>query len=203
MQEATSARDWTRALALAEQINEAIEPQHVEALYTIARLQALLGHTKEAYEWLQRVADAGLMNVWEVRRDEAFAALRDEDQFKELTRAIWLKAYIHLLERRERDAYQKPEQVIQALAFRPGERVAESVPARLLHGPGGACRRAERGRLGGRHRPGAARLPRPPRERGRALQRPAGEGRARRPAAAARGRRYDSHGGHPPLHQEP
>lgn len=125
MQEATSARDWTRALALAEEINEVVEPQHVEALYTIARLHALLGHKKEAYEWLQRVADAGLMNVWEVRRDEAFAGIRDEDQFKKLTRTIWLKAYIHLLERKERDAYQKPEQVMQALAFRPGERVAD------------------------------------------------------------------------------
>jgi len=125
LQEATSAKDWAKALALAEQINEAIEPQHVEALYTIARLQALLGHKKEAYEWLQRANDAGLMNVWEVRKDEAFAGLRDEDQFKKVTRAIWLKAYIHLLERKERDTYQRPEQVMQALGFRPGERVAD------------------------------------------------------------------------------
>ena len=125
LQEATSAKDWTRALALAEQINDVVEPQHVEALYAVARLQALLGHKKEAYEWLQRVADAGLMNVWEVRKDEAFAGIRDEDQFKKLTRSIWLKAYIHLLERKERDAYQKPEQVMQSLAFRPGERVAD------------------------------------------------------------------------------
>jgi ubiquinone/menaquinone biosynthesis C-methylase UbiE len=65
------------------------------------------------------------MNVWDVRKDEAFAGFRDEDQFRTVTRAIWLKAYIHLLERRERDAYQKPEQVMQVLAFRPGERVAD------------------------------------------------------------------------------
>jgi SAM-dependent methyltransferase len=123
--EATAAKDWPRALAAAEHINDVVEEQHVEALYTIARLQALLGHKKEAYEWLQRANDAGLMNVWDVRKDEAFAGFRDEDQFKTVTRAIWLKAYIHLLERRERDAYQKPEQVMQVLAFRPGERVAD------------------------------------------------------------------------------
>jgi len=125
LEEAISAKDWARALVLAEQVNEAVEQQHVDALYAVARIQALLGHKKEAYEWLQRAADAGLMNVWEVRRDEAFAGIRDEDQFKTVTRAIWLRAYIHLLERKERDAYQKPEQVMQALAFRAGERVAD------------------------------------------------------------------------------
>jgi ubiquinone/menaquinone biosynthesis C-methylase UbiE len=123
--EATTAKDWAGALVLAERVNEAVEQQHVETLYTIARLQALLGHKKEAYEWLERANDTGLMNVWDVRKDEAFSGIRDEDEFKKLTRAIWLKAYIHLLERKERDAYQKPEQVMQALAFRPGERVAD------------------------------------------------------------------------------
>jgi SAM-dependent methyltransferase len=123
--EATAVKDWPKALAIAEQINDTVEQQHVDVLYTIARMQALLGHKKEAYEWLERASDAGLMNVWKVRRDEAFAGIRDEDRFKELTRAIWLKAYIFLLERKERDAYQKPDQVMQALAFRSGERVAD------------------------------------------------------------------------------
>jgi SAM-dependent methyltransferase len=125
MDEASATKDWARALDIAKQINDVVEQQHVDVLYTIARLQALLGHKKEAYEWLRRTADAGLVDVWEVRKDEAFAALRDEEQFKALTRTMWVKAYIHLLERKERDAYQKPEEVMHALALRPGEKVAD------------------------------------------------------------------------------
>jgi len=125
LQQATSAKDWPRALALAEQLNQMVEPEHVETLYTIARLHALLGHRKEAYEWLERANDAGLMSVWQVREDEAFAGLHEEEEFKKLTRAMWLKGYVYLLERKERDTYQKPEQVMQTLAFRLGERVAD------------------------------------------------------------------------------
>ena len=125
LDEASAAKDWAKALTVARQMNDLLEWQHVEALCRVARYEALLGHTKEAYEVLQRASDTGLVDVWAIRKDEAFAAMRGDERFKKLTREMWLKAYIHLLERPERNAYQKPEEVMQALAFKPGERVAD------------------------------------------------------------------------------
>lgn len=122
---ALAAGDHDRALALALRLNEDAEAKHVEALYTVARVHGLLGHAEEAFAWLERAAATGLLSVQEVRRDEAFAALREEERFKRLTREIWLKGYLWLLERPERDAYQKPEEVMRVLALRPGERVAD------------------------------------------------------------------------------
>ena len=76
-------------------------------------------------EALERLGQAGLFDVGRVRRDEAFSSLREEERFRKAVRAIWLRGYLWLLERPERDAYQKPDQVMAALAFRPGERVAD------------------------------------------------------------------------------
>jgi hypothetical protein len=122
---ALAAGDHARALALALRRNEEVEAKHVDSLYTVARLHGLLGHPDEAFAWLQRAAAAGLLAVQEVRRDEAFAALREEERFRELSREIWLKGYLWLLERPERDDYQKPDEVMRALALRAGERVAD------------------------------------------------------------------------------
>jgi ubiquinone/menaquinone biosynthesis C-methylase UbiE len=123
--EAEARRDWAAALEAAHALNEHAEEQHLEALYRVARFHALLGLTDRACESLEQLQQAGLFSVQRVRRDEAFAALRDEPRFKAVTQAIWLKGYLWLLERPERDAYQQPERVMEALAFRPGERVAD------------------------------------------------------------------------------
>lgn len=77
------------------------ETAHVEALYRLARLHALAGQKDAACEALERIPQVGLFDVGRLRRDEAFAALRGD----------------------ERDDYQKPEQVMATLAFRPGGRV--------------------------------------------------------------------------------
>jgi SAM-dependent methyltransferase len=97
----------------------------LESLYAAARAHALAGRVDQACDFLERVHQAGLFDVQRVRRDEAFASMRDQDCFKKATQAIWLKGYLWILERPERDAYQQPDRVMQMLAFRPGERVAD------------------------------------------------------------------------------
>jgi SAM-dependent methyltransferase len=122
---AESSKEWATALAAAVQLEAIVEGEHVEALYRVARLHALLGHREEACESLGRLSQAGLFDVSRVRRDEAFSLLREDERYRKAVRAIWLRGYLWLLERPERDAYQKPDQVMAALAFRPGERVAD------------------------------------------------------------------------------
>ena len=123
--DAEKSKDWTAALDASLQLNSLAEDEHVTALYRVARFHALLGHREEACDFLGRVSQAGLFSVGLVRRDEAFASLRESECFQNAMRAIWFRGYLWLLERPERDAYQKPDQVMAALAFRPGERVAD------------------------------------------------------------------------------
>jgi SAM-dependent methyltransferase len=122
---AAPSKDWASVLQTAARLEEIVEGEHVEAIYRVARLHALLGQRDEACEALERLAQAGLFDVSRVRADEAFAPLREDERFKKAVRSIWLRGYLWLLERPERDAYQKPDQVMAALAFRPGERVAD------------------------------------------------------------------------------
>jgi len=122
---AEAGQDWAGALDAALALNEQAEEVHLEALYRIARLHALLGHADRACGFLERVQQAGLFDVRRLRRDEAFASVRNEPCIKTVTQAIWLKGYLWILERPERDAYQQPDRVMEVLAFRTGERVAD------------------------------------------------------------------------------
>jgi ubiquinone/menaquinone biosynthesis C-methylase UbiE len=122
---AEASKDWAAALEAAIRLEAIVEEEHVEALYRVARYHALLGHRDDACEALERMSQAGLFDVARVRKDDAFSALREDERFKKAVRAIWLRGYLWLLERPERDVYQKPDRVMAALAFRPGERVAD------------------------------------------------------------------------------
>ena len=125
LQEALARKDYSAALDIAGRLNDVVEQRHVDLLYQIARLHALLGHADEMYAWIERAHATGYVNVYEMRKDEAFAAFRDEERYRKLTKEIWAKGYIAMLERPERESFQKPDQVMAALALRPGERVAD------------------------------------------------------------------------------
>lgn len=123
--EAEAAGDWPTALDAAVALNERHEEAHVESLFRVARLQARLGQPERALETLERLSQAGLFDVGRVRGEAAFADLRNDPRFKAATQAIWLKGYLWLLERPERDAYQQPARVLDVLALRAGDRVAD------------------------------------------------------------------------------
>ena len=120
-----AATDWRKALFFAEKANDAAEEAHVAALYRLARTHAFLAQRKEALDALERAHHAGIVDVFALRRDDAFTAFKDDERFKALSKAIGVKRYIAMLERKERDSFQKPDEVMRALALRPGERVAD------------------------------------------------------------------------------
>ena len=124
---ARAAKDGNqaRALELSEQIVAATEQEHFEALYTAARLHAELGHRDLAYRFLARAIGAGFDGRDRVLGDEAFKAFRDEELFRSLGRKAWASGYIGLLERSNREGVQKSLEIMKALAFKPGERVAD------------------------------------------------------------------------------
>jgi hypothetical protein len=96
---AETSKDWAAALAAAVELDAIAEEEHVAALYRVARLHALLGHREEACESLERLSQAGLFDVGQVRKDEAFASLREDERFRRAVRAIWLRGYLRILER--------------------------------------------------------------------------------------------------------
>jgi SAM-dependent methyltransferase len=137
--------DPSRAIELAKQMNDILEPRHFEAVYGIARAYAMLAKRGKAYVWLHRAVEAGFWDVQRLRSDDAFASLREEESFLAVVRGAWAGAYIRMLERDERDDFQKPDQIMQALGFRPGERVADvgsgsgyfTIPVAKAVGPNG------------------------------------------------------------------
>ncbi len=125
LDEATRAGDLARAASVAEQMIQATETRHVEALYAAAQLHARLGHREPAYLFLSRAIGAGFYDRGRLLEDEAFKDFRGEDLFRSLARKAWANGYIMLLERANREDVQKSPEIVKALAFKPGERVAD------------------------------------------------------------------------------
>jgi arsenite methyltransferase len=123
--QARNAGQTARALALAEQMIEVFEPEHYEALYAAAELEAGAGNRERAYLLLWRAIGAGFNDRGRLLEDEAFKDYRDEDLFKTLARRAWARGYTDLLERSNREDVQKSPEIMKALAIRTGERVAD------------------------------------------------------------------------------
>jgi SAM-dependent methyltransferase len=142
---ASEGGDYSRGLAIAEQMRAALEPAYLGALYNIACMHCLLGHEEDAYEWLERAVDAGYWNAQQMIQDNDLEALRGQERFRALVKRAWATGYIAMLEREERDEFQKPDQVMEALALKPGERVADigagsgyfTIPVAKAVGPNG------------------------------------------------------------------
>lgn len=122
---AIGSGDTATAARLASELVEITEADHVESLYLASRLHARLGNRERAYLLLSRAMGAGFYDRGRLLEDEAFADYRAEDLFKALARKAWANGYVMLLERANREDVQKSPQILQALAFRPGERVAD------------------------------------------------------------------------------
>jgi len=125
LEEANRSGDLANAAVAAELLVALTERDHVEALYSAARAHARLGHREQACLLLARAVGAGFDNRARLLEDEAFAALRGEELFRGFARKAWARGYTNLLERANREQVQKSPEIMKALAFKPGERVAD------------------------------------------------------------------------------
>ncbi len=145
-QAACDSKNYDKALKIAERMNEVLAPKHLANLYNIACLHCLMGKKEKSYEWLEKAVDAGYWDVQQLIHDEDFKSIRQEERFRELAKRAWATGYIAMLEREERDEFQKPEKVMATLAFKAGERVADigagsgyfTIPVAKAVGPTGA-----------------------------------------------------------------
>lgn len=121
----TSQADPVRELESAHQKVRQVESDFIEALYTVARLQARLGHREEAYLALDRAVGSGFDDAGRLRSDDAFREFMSEALFHSLVRRALRNTNIQFWERPDREEVQKCDQIMNALAFKPGERVAD------------------------------------------------------------------------------
>jgi ubiquinone/menaquinone biosynthesis C-methylase UbiE len=141
-------QDSDAALQSPEAVEQRVrvaEEEHFEALYAAARRHAGLNHREPAYRYLARAMGAGFYDRSRLLQDEAFNAFRDDELFRTLARRAWANGYVMLLERSNREDVQKSPQIMEVLAFRPGERVADigagsgyfTIPVARAVGPAG------------------------------------------------------------------
>jgi len=117
-----------QAAGSAALVATAIGARHFEAVYAAARLNASLGRRVKALELLDKAIKAGFWDASRLQRDAAFAHLRHDEALRAMVRGAWANGYIWMLEREERDGFQKPHEVMAALDFQPAETVAEIGP---------------------------------------------------------------------------
>lgn len=120
-----SQAESVRELEAAQQKVQEVESDFIEALYTIARVQARLGHREDAYLALDRALGAGFSDVGRLRSDDSFQEFWSEALFNSLVQRARRNASILAWESPEREVVKKSDQIIKALAFKAGERVAD------------------------------------------------------------------------------
>ena len=99
----------------AQQKAQELESDFIESLYTIAQVQARLGHREDAYLALDRALGAGFNDLGRLRSDDAFQDFRSEALFNSLVQRARRNASIQAWENPEREAVKNG---IRAIAFR-------------------------------------------------------------------------------------
>lgn len=143
--QALENKDYTKALEVVEENYRDLERYLTQTAYRIACMHCVVGHKDQAYKWLEKAVDAGYRDARRLERDDDFESIRKQERFRALVKRAWATGYIAMLEREQRAEYQKPDQVMAALALRPGERVADigagsgyfTIPVAKAVGPAG------------------------------------------------------------------
>lgn len=123
--EAEQSGDYIRALEYAQQMEEATFEKHVEVLYNIARMYCLTGDVSKAYHYLYWATDSGFWDMRRMRADQAFESIKGDELFEQLSRKAWSNGYLWMLERDQREEYQKKDEILAALDLKPGMYVAD------------------------------------------------------------------------------
>jgi len=100
---AYKSKNYIQALEVAKKMYQ-FDPKNADTLYNISSLYCLLGDKEKALNWLEIAVETGGLRSF---------------------RNQYFERYIAMLEHPDREAYQKPDQVLVVLEFKPGDRVAD------------------------------------------------------------------------------
>jgi len=122
---ALAAGDWEAAVAPAETLAFLAQTAYLESLYELMTIHCGRGAKTAAYATLDDLLAAGWWDHRRLLQDPALALINEEERCRKAVREAWTGQYISMLERDSRDAMQMPDEIMAALALRPGERVAD------------------------------------------------------------------------------
>ena len=111
--------EHAEAIALVELLD------YFDASYELLRIQCRQGDDSAAFNTVEAMLDAGF---WDYRRllgDEELALINKGEKLRAMVRAAWAKGYISMLERESRDAMQHPDRIMESLAIKTGDVVAD------------------------------------------------------------------------------
>lgn len=142
---AKEQKDYAKVIEIGKELRWVVEPMHYETLYNIACAHAVMGEKADAYEYLKKAVHAGFWNVRHIMDDADWDGFREEQYFKDLSRAAWSNGYIEMLERDEREDFQKSDEIMKTFAIKPGTVVADvgagsgyfTIPVAKATGPEG------------------------------------------------------------------
>ncbi len=84
---AYAAKDYKKALEVCEKLHEA-RPRAVAHIYNIACMNCLIGEKDKAYDWLEKLADAGYKDAEYLREDADFRTMHAEARFRKIADRI-------------------------------------------------------------------------------------------------------------------
>jgi len=125
MQAAIDSGDLDTAARLAEEVARAELVDYLDASYTVLRLHCQRKDEASAFATAEQMIDAGFWDFRRLMADPDLTLVTSTDRLKDLVRTVRVKRYLAALERDSRDAMQHPDQIMAALAFEPGDVVAD------------------------------------------------------------------------------
>lgn len=117
--------DLDAMAGFAEQIAFAELVDYLDASYELLRIHCRRGDEQQAFATVEAMLDAGFWDYRRLLADDDLALINRGDRLKGMVRAAWAEGYISMLERDSRDAMQHPDRIMEKLAVRPGEVVAD------------------------------------------------------------------------------
>lgn len=81
------AADYKKALDLSQKMHE-MRPRELDPMYNIACMHCLLGEKAKAYEWLDKVVEAGWTDDDLMANDADLRTIRGEPRFRELLKKV-------------------------------------------------------------------------------------------------------------------
>ncbi len=96
-----------------------------QELYDEAERQMREGKEELAITTLERAAAAGFADDSVMRENGLWVPVRKNPRFRAAYKRIAVTRYVAMLDRKDRDAFQRPNEVMKALALKRGERVVD------------------------------------------------------------------------------
>lgn len=98
---------------------------HYNTQYEMAVFYAKNKDISNAYKYLNKAVKSGFWDMKKIINEKSFIILKNEPLFKSLVNEAWSNGYLEMLERPEREEFQRTEKIMSTLSIKKGETIAD------------------------------------------------------------------------------